>query len=107
MFDVQERRGGRLRGSGVHPAGVPAGGDGGSVARPLLWLAAGLVAFVGIMVVIAPELLGVAGRDARAATFGAATVIVLIAAVPGLLWLAVAVGKRRSHDPHDDADGRA
>lgn len=71
-----------------------AGGDGGSVARPLLWLLAGFAVLGLAMLAITPELLGAApGTLARAA------VIAVAAGIPGLVVLGVLATRRRDDDP--------
>lgn len=57
--------------------------------RALLWLVGGLVVFVGLVVLIAPELLG----DLGFAT--GAVGITLVAVVPGLLVMALFASSRR------------
>jgi hypothetical protein len=72
------------------------------VTRALLWLVAGLVVFVGAVLVTAPELLS-ADEDQLAGLVGVA----VVAAVPGvvLLGLAVlAIRKRRRRGEPDPAD---
>jgi hypothetical protein len=72
------------------------------VTRALLWLVGGLVVFVGAVLVTAPELLG-ADEDQLAGLVGVA----VIAAVPGLVLLGLAVlaiRKRRRRGEPDPAD---
>jgi hypothetical protein len=68
--------------------------DRGSVGRPLLWLVGGLVVFVLLIPLLAPELVFVTGRDGGAVLGDALTVIAL-AAVPGVLLLGVLAVRRR------------
>lgn len=72
--------------------------------RAVAWLLGGLVAFVLLLVVIAPELLG----DVRFA--GGAVAVTLAAVIPGLLVMTLFASSRRGrrirrHEHHPDDPG--
>lgn len=71
----------------------------GSVARPLLWLLAGLVAVVLLGLAIAPELLADLGSAAEVG------LLVVAAGVPGVALLLVVAARRRGEDAADDTSG--
>ena len=64
----------------------------GSVARALLWVLAGLLALVGLTVLVAPELASAPGA------IGELLLLVLAAGLPGLILIAVLVRRRRRLD---------
>ena len=69
----------------------------GSALRPLAWLAAGLLVLVLVILAIAPELVDAPGQ------ITGTLAVVLVAGVPGVLLLAVAVRRRRggADDPEE------
>jgi Na+-driven multidrug efflux pump len=74
------------------------------VNRAVAWLLGGLVAFVLLLVAIAPELLGDLGFA------GGAVAITLAAVIPGLLVVALFASSRRGrrirrHEHHTDDPG--
>ncbi len=64
----------------------------GSVARALLWVLAGLLALVGLTVLVAPELTSAPGA------IGELLLLVLAAGLPGLILIAAVVRRRRRLD---------
>jgi hypothetical protein len=66
----------------------------GSVVRPLLWLVGGLVVFVLLIPLLAPELVFVTGPDGGE-VLGDALAVIALAAVPGVLLLGVLAVRRR------------
>jgi uncharacterized membrane protein len=67
------------------------------VSRALLWLVAGLLVFVGLVVLTAPELLG-AQESQLAGLVGVA----VVAGIPGIIIVLVLVAKRHDPDPDDE-----
>ncbi|MEX2324584.1 MAG: hypothetical protein WD576_02430 [Nitriliruptoraceae bacterium] len=68
------------------------------MARQLVWLAAGLLAVPVLLLLTAPELL-----QARPAAMFTVFAGVLVAGVPGLIWIAaVVIRNRRQHNDDED-----
>jgi hypothetical protein len=98
MSDVTTTSTGRPHASSARRS--PALGDAaGAVARPLLWLAAGLLLFAAAAVAIAPELLQLPGRTTEL------FLLIVAAGIPGLLLLIVLIPRRRRVDASLDARG--
>jgi hypothetical protein len=74
--------------------------QGGSVARAMLWLVGGLLVFVLLVPLLAPELV-LAGRSEGVAVLGDSLVGLLIAAVPGTILLVVLAVRRRRRERAD------
>lgn len=75
----------------------------GSVARAMLWVVGGLLVFVLLVSLTAPEVV-LAGRREGVAVLGDSLLWLGLAALPGLLLLAVLAVRRRRRER---ADGEA